>query len=67
MTYRVNRLALLEYALDGARTCRGIYSGALDEEIAAALDADIAELERRVERAKQTTQQGDAPPGAAPQ
>jgi hypothetical protein len=47
---RLSRLDILEYALAGARTERGIYSGLMSEEEEGQLDEDIAEIERRIAR-----------------
>lgn len=46
--HRLPKADLLDYALDGARTRRGLMSGALTEEEEDLLDADIRELERRI-------------------
>ena len=46
--HRLSKAALLDYALDGARTVRGLYSGALTGEEERELDKDIAEIERRI-------------------
>ena len=56
---RPPRLAILEYALEGACTERGIWSGAMTEEAEAELDADIEWLETEIARvkAKQETTQ----------
>lgn len=48
MTRRVSRLDILEYALEGAVTRRGVGSGHLSEEHMEKLAKDIAELERRI-------------------
>lgn len=49
---RPPRLAILEYALQGAQTERGIWSGAMTEEAEAELDADIEWLEAEISRVK---------------
>jgi hypothetical protein len=46
--HRLSKADLLYYALDGARTVRGLYSGALTGEEERELDKDIAEIERRI-------------------
>lgn len=50
--HQLSRLDLLEYALDGATTRRGVQSGNLTEEEEELLDKDIAEIERRIKLVK---------------
>lgn len=50
--YKLSKLDLLRYALDGARTYRGLYSGALTEREEYELDADIGEIKRRIKLAE---------------
>lgn len=42
------KLDLLQYALSGAQTERGIWSGAMEEAEEELLNADIREIERRI-------------------
>lgn len=59
-THRLSQLAVLEYALAGAVTERGISSGLMHDEDADALDLGIAELEYRIEREKIRLAQSEA-------
>jgi len=49
---KLSKLEILEYALDGACTERGLYSGAMSDEEEAHLDKVIAELQRRIHLVK---------------
>lgn len=53
---RPSRLEILEYALEGALTERGIWSGAASEEDEAELDAHIEWLEAEIARVKEKQQ-----------
>lgn len=55
MTAKLTKLDILEYALEGAVTRRGVVSGLMTEAEEDQLDKDIAELERRIaaEKAKE--------------
>ncbi len=46
--HKLPKLDLLDYALDGAVTRRGIGSGQMTDDEADDLDRDIAEIERRI-------------------
>ncbi len=46
--HKLSKLDLLDYALDGAVTRRGIGSGRMTEDEADDLNRDIAEIERRI-------------------
>ena len=46
--HRLSKAALLDYALEGALTTRGLYSGELSYEDEELLHRDIAEIERRI-------------------
>lgn len=48
MTYRVDKIDLLNYALEGAYTIRGTQSGNMSENEAEQLDLDIEELKHRL-------------------
>lgn len=48
MKHQLPKLALLQYALDGAITWRGLNSGNLEPEEENVLDKDIAEIRRRI-------------------
>jgi hypothetical protein len=48
VTYRVDKIDLLNYALEGAYTIRGTQSGNMSEEEEEGLDLDIAELKKRL-------------------
>lgn len=50
--HQLSKADLLEYALDGATTRRGVQSGNLTEEEEDLLDSDIAEIERRIKLVK---------------
>lgn len=50
--HRLSKLDLLEYALSGAVTERGLRSGGMDEEDEELLDKDIAEIEKRIKLVK---------------
>jgi len=52
VTHRIPRLEVLHYALEGACTRRGVWSGAMDEDSAEELDKDIEELKRRIAAAE---------------
>ena len=54
---RPTRLEILEYALEGATTERGIWSGAMDWEDEDQLTADIEWLEAEIARVKERTGQ----------
>lgn len=47
---RPSRLEILKYALEGARTERGVWSGAMGEAEEEQLDADIEWLEAEIAR-----------------
>lgn len=47
MTYRVDKIDLLNYALEGAYMIRGTQSGNMTDEEAEGLDLDIEELKKR--------------------
>jgi hypothetical protein len=49
---RPSRLEILEYALEGAQTQRGIWSGEMGVREEAELDAHIDWLEREIARVK---------------
>ena len=49
---RPSRLEILEYALQGAQTERGIWSGAMPDDEADILDTHIVWLEREIARVK---------------
>ena len=51
---RPSRLEILEYALAGAQTERGIWSGAMPDEEAETLDAHIEWLKQEIARVKET-------------
>lgn len=57
--HQLSRLDLLEYALDGATTRRGVQSGNLTEEEEELLDKDIAEIERRIKLVKAAQQRAE--------
>jgi hypothetical protein len=46
--HQLSKLEILEYALDGARTWRGLNAGNLSESEAELLDKDIKEIQRRI-------------------
>lgn len=46
--YKLSKLALLHYALEGAQTYRRVYAGLMDEQEEYEVDADIGEIERRI-------------------
>jgi hypothetical protein len=46
--HTLNKLEILEYALTGAVTERGLQSGNMTESEEETLDKDIAEIERRI-------------------
>lgn len=46
--HRLSKADLLQYALSGAVTERGLWSGAMTDEQADDLNKDIAEIERRI-------------------
>ena len=46
--HKLSKLDLLDYALDGAVTRRGLWSGQMTEDEADDLARDIAEIERRI-------------------
>ena len=50
--HTLSKLEVLQYALDGACTHRGLYMGAMDEEEEELVDKDIKELQRRVKLTK---------------
>lgn len=50
--HRLSKLDLLQYALSGATTERGIFSGDMTEEEEDQLDRDIKEIERRIKLVK---------------
>lgn len=50
---RLSRLVILEYALTGACTDRGVGSEHLPDEEMDQLNADIEELEKRIKREKE--------------
>ena len=50
--HRLPKLDLLEYALSGAVTERGLWMGGMTEEAEDQLNKDIAEIERRIELVK---------------
>lgn len=50
--HRLPKLALPEYALEGAVTRRGLWMGAMTEECEEELDKDIAEIEKRIKLVK---------------
>ena len=50
--YRLSKLDLLEYALSGAVTERGLQSGNMTDSEEERLDADIAEIEKRIKLVK---------------
>lgn len=50
--YKLSKLALLHYALDGARTYQGVYAGLMDEQEEYEVDAAIGEIERRIKLAE---------------
>ena len=50
---RPSRLEILEYALEGALTERGIWSGAMTEEQEDELDEHIEWLESEIQRVKE--------------
>jgi hypothetical protein len=54
---RPTRLEILEYALEGARTERGIWSGAMTEEQEELLDDHIEWLAGEIERVNAKEQQ----------
>ncbi len=49
---RLTKLEILEYALEGAQTYRGLYSGQMDEEEEEQVDFDISSLQSKIERLK---------------
>lgn len=53
MTYRLSKVDVLKFALEGAVTRRGVQMGSMDEEEEEELDKDIAELEKRLAKAKE--------------
>jgi hypothetical protein len=68
MTRRnLSRLDVLEYALSGARMELGISTGGVPDEVIEELEDDIAELERRIKRAKRAEEALDRPPQHAGQ
>lgn len=46
--HTLSKADLLEYALSGAITERGLWAGQMDEDEQELLDKDIAEIERRI-------------------
>lgn len=50
--HRLPKLDLLEYALSGAVTERGLQSGNMTDSEEESLDADIAEIEKRIKLVK---------------
>ena len=50
--HRLSKLDLLEYALSGAVTERGVQSGNMSDSEEEQLDADIAEIEKRIKLVK---------------
>lgn len=57
--HKLSKLDLLEYALDGATTRRGVQSGNLTEEEEDLLDGDIAEIERHIKLVKAAQQRAE--------
>ena len=49
---RLAHLDVLQYALEGACMRRGLYSGAMSDAEEEQIDADIAELQRRIKLAE---------------
>ena len=54
MGYRLSKVDVLKFALEGAVTRRGVQLGNMDEEEEEDLDKDIAELEKRLAKAKES-------------
>ena len=52
MRKTLSRMEVLQYALEGACTRRGIWSGAMDDYEEQELEDDIKELSRRIKLAK---------------
>ena len=53
MSWRVDKLTLLEYALEGVQTLLGTSTGYISEELEEDYEKDIAELKKRIEKEKQ--------------
>ena len=52
MKRKLSKLDVLKYALDGACNYRGLYSSAMSDAEEIEVDADIAELKRRIKLVK---------------
>lgn len=57
--HKLSKIGLLVYALTGALTIRGLNSGRLTGQEEDQLDADIAEIERRIKLVEDANDRGE--------